>query len=252
MILKRTYYADNEKRRKLRKRAITVSVAVVICTICLLGISIAYRRSNKTPDNAETIDFVIPSYKGAVYVEVNGNKPFFQNVAMTTEVYQQYSPLDSLGRCGPAIGCLGRETMSTEERGPIGMIKPSGWHTVRYDDLIEDKYLYNRCHLIAYTLSGENDNALNLITGTRYFNKFGMLPFEIKVADYIMYTGNHVIYRVTPIFEGKNLVASGVLMEENSVEDHGAGIQFNVYVFNIQPGIEIDYRTGDSKRILQP
>ncbi|MCR4723300.1 MAG: DNA/RNA non-specific endonuclease [Eubacteriales bacterium] len=252
MKLKRAYFGDYEKPRKLRKRVITISVAVVICTICLICISIAYRRSNMTPDSADPIDFAIPSYEGAVYIEINGNTPFFQNVDMTTEVYQQYSPLDSLGRCGPAISCLGRETMPTDERGTIGMIKPSGWHTVRYDDLIEDKYLYNRCHLIAYKLSGENDNALNLITGTRYFNKFGMLPFEIKVANYIRYTGNHVIYRVTPIFEGKNLVASGVLMEAQSVEDHGAGILFNVYVFNIQPGIEIDYLTGDSKRIPQP
>ncbi len=138
--------------------------------------------------------------------------------------------------------------MPTEERGEIGMIRPSGWHTVRYDDLIEDKYLYNRCHLIAYSLAGENDNELNLITGTRYINIDGMLPFEIETADYILATGNHVLYRVTPCFFENDLVATGVLIEAYSVEDNGRGLAFNVFAFNIQPGVIIDYRTGNSSR----
>ena len=156
--------------------------------------------------------------------------------------------MDRLGRCGPATACLGRETMPTEERGPIGMIRPSGWHTVRYDDLIEDKYLYNRCHLIAYMLAGENDNERNLITGTADMNVAGMFPFELETANYILNTGNHVLYRVTPCFAGNDLVASGVLMEAYSIEDNGRGLSFNVFVFNIQPGIVIDYRTGYSRR----
>ena len=193
-------------------------------------------------------DFVIPQYAGSVYVEINGNIPFFLESDITAEAYEEYSPLDRLGRCGPATACLGRETMPTEERGEIGMIKPSGWHTVRYDDLIEDKYLYHRCHLIAYMLAGENDNERNLITGTGYMNVAGMLPFEIEVSDYILDTGNHVLYRVTPCYRGDDLVASGVLMEAYSVEDDGRGLTFNVFVFNIQPGVIIDYRTGNSSR----
>ncbi len=193
-------------------------------------------------------DFVIPQYAGSDYIEVNGNIPFFQESDVTAEAYEEYSPLDRLGRCGPATACLGRELMPTEERGEIGMIKPSGWHTVRYDDLIEDKYLYNRCHLIAYMLAGENDNERNLITGTGYMNVTGMLPFEIEVADYILDTGNHVLYRVTPCYTGDDLVAAGVLMEAFSVEDNGRGLTFNVFVFNIQPGIIIDYKTGNSRR----
>lgn len=137
--------------------------------------------------------------------------------------------------------------MPTEERGFIGMVKPTGWHTVRYDDLVDGKYLYNRCHLIGYQLTGENANTKNLITGTRYLNIEGMLPFENMVADYIQETNNHVLYRVTPIFEGNNLLANGVLMEGYSVEDKGAGVSYCVFAYNVQPGIEIDYATGESK-----
>lgn len=138
--------------------------------------------------------------------------------------------------------------MPTEARGQIGMVKPSGWHTVRYDDLIEDHYLYNRCHLIGYQLTGENANPLNLITGTRYFNVVGMRPFEDLVASYVIKSGNHVLYRVTPVYQGDNLLASGVLIEAMSVEDDGNGIKFCVFVFNVQPGVVIDYATGDSER----
>ena len=137
--------------------------------------------------------------------------------------------------------------MPTEERGSIGMVKPTGWHTVRYYDLVDGKYLYNRCHLIGYQLTGENANTKNLITGTRYLNIEGMLPFENMVADYIQETNNHVLYRVTPIFEGNNLLANGVLMEGYSVEDKGAGVSYCVFAYNVQPGIEIDYATGESK-----
>jgi DNA-entry nuclease len=157
-----------------------------------------------------------------------------------------YSPLDHLDRCGVAVANVCREIMPKEERGSIGMVKPSGWHTVKYD-VVKDKYLYNRCHLIGYQLSGENANKGNLITGTRYLNMEGMLPFENAVAEYVENTGNHVLYRVTPIFEGNNLLASGVLMEAWSVEDYGDGICFNVYCYNVQPGVVIDYATGKSQ-----
>ena len=153
---------------------------------------------------------------------------------------------DLLGRCGPAEACVGQELMPTEERGAIGMVKPSGWHTVRYDGVVDGKYLYNRCHLIGYQLTGENANERNLITGTRYLNVEGMLPFENQVADYVEETGNHVLYRSTPVFKGLELVARGVQIEAWSVEDGGAGVCFNVYCYNVQPGVEIDYATGES------
>ena len=162
--------------------------------------------------------------------------------------YESYSKLDSLGRCGIAIACVGRDLMPTEERGSIGMIKPAGWHTVRYDDLVDGKYLYNRCHLLGYQLTGENANEKNLITGTRYLNVDGMLPYENEIADYVKSTGNHVLYRVTPIYSGKDLLARGVQMEAYSIEDNGKGVCFNVFAYNVQPGIVIDYATGDSRR----
>lgn len=184
------------------------------------------------------------------WVEVNGNVPYFtdEDMSLAKTPCEYYSELDSLGRCGETFANVGVETMPTEKRGEIGMVKPTGWHTVRYDDLVDGKYLYNRCHLIGYQLAGENANVQNLITGTRYLNVVGMLPFENEVADYVHETGNHVFYRVTPDFEGNNLVASGVLMEAKSVEDNGAGVQFCVYCYNIQPGVVIDYATGESWR----
>lgn len=190
----------------------------------------------------------IPDYTGAAYVELNENRPHFDTTNLSTECFEYYDELDILGRCGTAYACIGPELMPTEERGAIGHIKPSGWHTVKYSDLIEDNYLYNRCHLIAYQLTGENDNEKNLITGTRQFNMEGMLPFETAVATYIKETNNHVMYRVTPIFEKRNLLASGVQMEAYSIEDNGAGICFNVFVYNVQKGITIDYATGESAR----
>lgn len=187
----------------------------------------------------------IPAYDGRAYVAVNNNEPFFTDSDMTTTAFENYSDLDSLGRCGVAYANICKDIMPTEERGKIGMIKPSGWHTVKYD-VIKDRYLYNRCHLIGYQLAGENANPKNLITGTRYLNVDGMLPFENLVADYVNNTGNHVLYRVTPMFSGSNLVANGVLIEAKSVEDNGGGILFNVYCYNVQPGVGINYENGDS------
>lgn len=189
----------------------------------------------------------VPAYSGKAYTSVNGNVPYFTAAELTTTSFETYSDLDTLGRCGVTYACIGQDLMPTKERGSIGMVKPTGWHTVRYDDLVDGKYLYNRCHLIGYQLTGENANTKNLITGTRYLNIEGMLPFENMVADYIQETNNHVLYRVTPIFEGNNLLANGVLMEGYSVEDKGAGVSYCVFAYNVQPGIEIDYATGESK-----
>lgn len=183
------------------------------------------------------------------YSVVNNNIPTFTDKEkQQTEEYKEFAPLDNLGRCGTAKALIGVDLLPTEERGSIGMVKPSGWHTVRYDDLISDRYLYNRCHLIAHSLCGENANEENLITGTRYMNVEGMLPFEMEVLDYVRDTQNHVLYKVTPIFKDNELVARGVTMEAYSIEDNGKGICFNIYCPNIQPDIEIDYATGDSKR----
>ena len=186
------------------------------------------------------------SYNTDAYEIYNGNAPNFSKDEISTEGYIELSELDSLGRCGPALACIGKETMPTEKRGDISSVKPSGWHTVKYPDIIKDKYLYNRCHLIGYQLSGLNAEKRNLITGTRYLNTEGMLPFENEIADYVKSTGNHVMYRVTPAFTGNELVARGVIMEAQSVEDNGKGVSFNVYCYNTQPRIMIDYETGDS------
>lgn len=188
----------------------------------------------------------VPVYSGEPYAELNGNIPYFTDREKTEDVFEHYSDLDTLGRCGAAYANICKELMPTEKRGEIGMIKPTGWHTVRYDDIISDKYLYNRCHLIGFQLAGENANEKNLVTGTRYMNVDGMLPFENMIADYVKETDNHVLYRVTPIFVGDDLVCRGVEMEAYSVEDNGEGTSFHVFVYNIQPGIEIDYATGDS------
>lgn len=191
----------------------------------------------------------IPSYNHKPYETVNNNAPFFsEKEKECKEAFENYSELDVLGRCGVAYANICKELMPTTERGEIGMIKPSGWHTVKYNDLVEGNYLYNRCHLIGYQLAGENANEKNLMTGTRYLNVVGMLEFENQVAKYVESTDNHVLYRVTPFFEQDNLLASGVEMEAWSVEDSGKGICFNVFCFNVQPGIEIDYATGESKR----
>lgn len=188
----------------------------------------------------------VPRYTNQPYVEVNNNQPGFRDTDLTTESFEKYSPLDKLGRCGAAYANISKSTMPTEKRGNIGQVKPSGWQTAKYD-FVDGKYLFNRCHLIGYQLSAENVNERNLITGTRYMNVDGMLPFENMIADYVKETGNHVLYRVTPIFTSNNLVANGVQMEAMSVEDKGEGISFNVFCYNVQPGIDIDYATGYSK-----
>lgn len=208
-------------------------------------------KPEEQPDALEepavTLD-TLPDYGGSPYVELyNGQPSFTEEEKDGTASWERYAELDLLGRCGPAMACIGRDLMPTEELGSIGMVKPSGWHTVRYDDVVDGKYLYNRCHLIGYQLTGENANEQNLITGTRYLNVVGMLPFEDLTADYVKETGNHVLYRVMPVFKGLELVARGVQIEAYSVEDDGAGVCFNVYCYNVQPGVEIDYATGESR-----
>ena len=187
----------------------------------------------------------IPEYSGTPYVVINNGKPSFSE--KDKERVEEYSELDKYGRCGTAFANVSKELMPTKPRESIREVRPSGWHTVKYENIIEDRYLYNRCHLIAYKLAGENANEKNLITGTRYFNVEGMLPFEDEVAGYVKATGNHVLYRVRPIFKGSDLVARGVQMEAESVEDNGKGVSFNVYCYNVQPGIRINYKDGSSQ-----
>ena len=188
----------------------------------------------------------IPDFSGNMTVVVDNNNPDFTSKDLTTKSYESYSKLDSEGRCQVAEACVGKDIMPKGKRGDIGMVKPTGWHTVKYDN-VDGKYLYNRCHLIAYQLTGENANNKNLITGTRSFNVDGMLSYEEMVGDYVRETGNHVLYRVTPVFDGDDLVAKGVQMEAMSVEDKGEDIKFNVFVYNVQDGVKIDYETGESK-----
>ena len=203
--------------------------------------------SSKTSGSSGTFQLSdIPEYSGSPYVAVNGNVPYFSESDLTDVSFESYSDLDALGRCGVAYASVSTDTMPTEKRGSIGEVKPTGWHNKKYD-FVDGKYVYNRCHLIGYQLTAENANEKNLITGTRYLNVQGMLPFENLTADYVKETGNHVMYRVTPVFEGDNLVASGVLMEAESVEDEGDGVLFCVYVYNVQPGVTIDYATGKSE-----
>lgn len=225
---------------RLGKRA---AAAMLLALWCLLLAGCEAYQPAGTSDVVSLDE--LPPYSGEPYVEINGNEPAFLPGEMTANSYEVYSPLDELGRCGEASACVGVDLMPTEERGSIGQVKPTGWQTVKYD-CVDGKYLYNRCHLIGYQLSGENANKQNLITGTRYMNTEGMLPFEMEVLDYIRQTGNHVLYRVTPEYTGDNLLADGVQMEAWSVEDDGRGIKFNVYCYNVQPGVVIDYVDGAS------
>ena len=201
-----------------------------------------------TTNSSSSIDLnSIPKYNGEEFVAINNNVPNFDDKDKTTTSFETYSPLDSLGRCGEAYANIGRDLMPTQKRGDISSVKPSGWINKKYDtSLVDGGYIYNRCHLIGHQLAGEDANKENLITGTRYFNVDGMLPFENMIADYVKETNNHVLYRVTPIYDGDDLVAKGVQMEAYSVEDDGEGVMFNVFVYNVQPGIEIDYATGES------
>lgn len=224
----------------MKKKSVFLCLLLALSLVCNLSVMAASAAKEKITLNN------LPDYSGEAYVELNDNVPDFSKKDMTSKAFEKYSELDNLGRCGVAYANVCTETMPTEERGNIGMIKPSGWQTVKYDN-VDGKYLYNRCHLIGYQLTAENANEKNLITGTRYLNVEGMLPFENLVADYVEETDNHVLYRVTPIFKGDNLLVSGVQMEAYSVEDKGKGVSFNVYCYNVQPGITIDYTNGDSK-----
>ncbi len=230
-------------------KKITLFITILLC-LCFSAACMQQDGGTDKQEYSEQIHSFsledIPEFSGSPYVIVNENIPDFEESEYTTVSFESYGELDSLGRCTTAYANVGKDIMPTEERGAIGMIKPSGWHTVKYD-FVDGKYLYNRCHLIGYQLTGENDNEKNLITGTRYMNVQGMLPFEDMVADYVEETGNHVLYRVTPVFLGENLLADGVHMEGWSVEDEGKGVCFNVFVYNSQPGVEIDYATGDSR-----
>ena len=240
------------KRNNLNELIILICIAIIIGTTRYFGIGNANKNTvdNITNSNSTLIKLDnIPEYSQSPYVEINENKPYFTESEYTTKAFETYSDLDSLGRCGVAYANICKEIMPAEgeRRGAISSIKPTGWQTAKYPGVIDGNYLYNRCHLIGYQLAGENANEKNLITGTRYMNVEGMLPFENKVDEYIdKYPKNHVLYRVTPIFENKNLVANGVQMEAYSVEDNGQGVCFNIYVYNVQPGIEIDYVTGNS------
>lgn len=240
-------------KRKISKFFVLVIVAVTVAAVYYNSdsldnndVSVGKYSIIQTDKPSRYFDLSsIPEYNGEPYVVLNNNNPTFTKDDITTDVYEMYSRLDSLGRCGITMSCIGKEIMPTEERGAIGQVKPTGWHTVKYD-FVDGKYLFNRCHLIGYQLTGENANERNLITGTRYLNIEGMLPFENMVADYVEETNNHVMYRVTPIYKSDNLVASGVIMEGYSVEDEGVGICFNVYCYNVQPGVDINYATGES------
>lgn len=213
---------------------------------CILILSVLIALSGGSIAELDTSQ--IPAFNGNPFCVINDNVPNFTADELIIEVFEEYSPLDILGRCGVACAVVSVETMPSDPRGQIGMIKPSGWHTVRYDDLISDRYLYNRCHLIGYQLTGQNSNVCNLITGTRYLNTEGMLPIENFVANFIEETENSVLYRVTPHFNGDDLLAYGVQMEAESIEDGGCGLMFNVFCYNVQPGIEINYATGESHR----
>lgn len=235
----------NMRKRNHYLMTVLLLLALLLggCSYVQSGLDTQAVQEN-TQKSYESTD--IPAYAGNSFVILDDNKPAFSKQDRErTDAFETYSNLDKLGRCGVAYANICKELMPTEERGAIGMVKPTGWHTVKYDN-VEGKYLYNRCHLIGYQLAGENANEKNLITGTRYLNVTGMLKFEDQVADYVKETDHHVLYRVTPVFDGDNLVATGVEMEAYSVEDKGKGVSFHVFVYNVHPGIDIDYATGES------
>ncbi len=231
-----------KKYKKKKNKKLTLGSVIVIVLLLVAYFVIP----GPEPESVPSVSLEqVPAYSGEPFVVLNENIPNFTQEEYTTESYERYDDLDALNRCTLTVACIGKDLMPTEDRGNIGQVKPTGWVTAKYD-FVDGKYLYNRCHLIGFQLTGENANERNLITGTRYMNVDGMLPFENMVADYIKETGNHVLYRVIPVFEGDNLVAHGVTMEAWSVEDNGEGICFNVYVYNVQPGVEIDYASGES------
>lgn len=261
------YKSMSYVKKKSKKAPVTIVTSIVVVIMTLLGwtnkeflmeylfseygifgseTSYGNELEGYTFGNMDEILAMVPEFTDQPYVVINNNNPFFTDEEKaTTDTFEFYSELDSLGRCGMALANVCKELMPTAERESIGQVKPTGWQTAKYDH-VDGKYLYNRCHLIGFQLTGENANEKNLITGTRYMNVDGMLPFENMIDDYVDETENHVLYRVTPVFEGEELVARGALMEAYSVEDEGEGICFNVYVYNNQPGVVIDYATGES------
>ncbi len=233
----------------MKKKSASITFVVLIGLATLIYNGYIDKTRGVSPDSnvkyAESILNISP-YDGVnKYVVINNNEPYFLEEDFVLRTYEFYSDLDSLGRAGVAMSLIGLDLMPTEERGEIGSIKPSGWHTVKYD-FISGKYLYNRCHLIGYQLTGENANEKNLITCTRNANTGIMLDYENKVSKYIKETGNHVLYRVTPVYQGNNLLVSGIQMEAKSIEDNGSGIKFNIYIYNVQDGVKINYETGES------
>ena len=217
-------------------------IAVVLVAILFLSQKLGYSGIfvQNAPHSVVKLEDV-PDYSGSPWIEINGNVPFFKEEEITDKSFEKYYDLDNLGRVTVAVASIGKDLFPTEERGDIHQVKPTGWQ------YIEGVTNYNRCHMIAFMLTGENANPRNLFTGTRYLNIEGMLPFENETKQYISSTGNHVMYRVTPIFKGNNLLANGVLMEGYSVEDKGKGLKFCVYCYNVQPGTVLDYATGYAK-----
>ncbi len=237
------------KRKQKKESFVAFIIAIIIVLIFYYGDDIKNFLVENIPMFQTSYALEeIPSYQGKPFVYINNNEPNFTEEDYNTKKLEVYSDLDILKRAGQAFAKVGIETMPTEERGSIGMVKPTGWHTVKYD-FVDGKYLYNRCHLIGFQLTGENANEKNLITCTRSTNTGTMLDYENKIANYVKKTNNHVLYRVTPIYEGSNLVASGIEMEAISIEDQGKGIKFHIYVYNVEDGVEIDYKTGDSKEV---
>lgn len=237
----------NRERTKKKRNALIRNAAVFLFA-CILLLS-ALSLSQPAPQTEYAFDLdAVEAYTDSPYTEINDNVPFFTEAEKKLSSFTQFSELDSLGRCGAAMALIDKTMMPKEERGEIDSVKPSGYHNAVYEDLIEDGFLYNRCHLIGFQMSGENANEKNLITGTRYMNVEGMEPFENETAYYLRRTGNHVLYRITPVFAGNELVCRGVLMEAYSVEDKGKGISYCIFCYNVQPGIEIDYATGESRR----
>ena len=262
------YKSMSYVKKKSKKTPVTIATTIILVVMTLLGwtnkevlqeylfseygifgseSSYGNELESYTVGNMGEILSMVPEFTDQPYVVINNNEPFFTDEEKeTADAFEYYSDLDELGRCGMALANVCKELMPTGERGNIGQVKPTGWQTAKYDN-VDGKYLYNRCHLIGFQLTGENANEKNLITGTRYMNVDGMLPFENMIDDYVDETENHVLYRVTPVFEGEELVARGVLMEAYSIEDQGESICFNIYVYNNQPGIVIDYATGESR-----
>lgn len=238
-----TRYRQKSSRRKTGKTWIGLIFAAVLVVILNFVYLFEWQQKKGFWEQLN-----IPEYAGEPYAVVHENEPFFTPEELAEEPYERYSPLDGLGRCGVAMAMLDPSLLPTEERGEIGSVKPSGWIQARYDGVVNSNpgYLYNRCHLLAFCLTGENANERNLITGTRYMNIEGMLPFEEQLVQYVEGEQARVLYRVTPLFEGNNLVASGVLLEAYSVEDGGEDICFCIFCYNVQPGVEIDYKTGES------